>query len=288
MTALTLGSTILGEHLTAVRMHDGHRSTVVVRAHSAIRGDVIIKIHIDSERHERELAAYRAWVPTLGDHAPTLLGALTTPPTVCITAMPGVPLAHAALSGSEERQVYTEAGRLLALYHRAAPARIDYSRPVWLAQRGRHWLAAAGNLIDDHTKAQAHADIEALANLPVHTVVPCHLDFTPGNLLVSSAGTVSVIDFERSRYDIAARDLVRLASRVWPSRPDLEHAFLDGYGPLSELDRELIDRYAVIDRISAIAASAHRRGDTSAAPQQRSDGTAQEIDTLRPDEGRQR
>src|SRR5439155_24912796 len=81
--------------------------------------------------------------------------------------------------------------------------------------------------------------------------VPCHLDFPPRNLLRAPEGAVAVIDFEHARYDLAARDLVRLASRIWPNRPDLEDAFLATYGPLTELDRQVIEHCTHLDRLTA-------------------------------------
>lgn len=93
-----------------------------------------------------------------------------------------------------------------------------------------------------------NAGLAALGPLPA---VPCHLDYTPRNLLRANTGAVAVIDFEHARYDLAARDLVRLASRIWPDRPDLEVAFLAAYGPLSEVDRKVIEHGTHLDRLTA-------------------------------------
>lgn len=89
--------------------------------------------------------------------------------------------------------------------------------------------------------------------MPILT--PCHLDFMPRNLIRDADGTVRVIDFEHARYDLPARDLVRLATRIWPRRPDLQQAFCDTYGTLSELDWLIIDCCAVIDVASLAAGS---------------------------------
>lgn len=40
----------------------------------------------------------------------------------------------------------------------------------------------------------------------------------------------AVIDLEHARPDLPEIDLVRLASHLWPQRPDLRDAFLAGYG----------------------------------------------------------
>jgi hypothetical protein len=72
------------------------------------------------------------------------------------------------------------------------------------------------------------------------------------------SGTVRLIDYEHARYDLAARDLVRLATRVWPSRPDLKDAFVSSYGTLDDLDLEVIEHASYLDVLTATA-RAHGR-----------------------------
>jgi thiamine kinase-like enzyme len=62
--------------------------------------------------------------------------------------------------------------------------------------------------------------MRALRDLAPLPAMPCHLDFMPQNMIYSGDGILGLIDFEHSRYDLAARDLVRLATRIWPLRPD--------------------------------------------------------------------
>jgi len=59
---------------------------------------------------------------------------------------------------------------------------------------------------------------------------PVVCDIGCGRGTTTLQGTVHIIDFEHARYDLAARDLVRLADRIWRDRPDLEDAFLARYG----------------------------------------------------------
>jgi aminoglycoside phosphotransferase (APT) family kinase protein len=179
-----------------------------------------------------------------------LLATWPDPPTICVTALPGTTLAETSLAADQERSAYEHAGRLLAAYHAAAPVKIDPAHPSHLADRARHWIQATDHLLDDTSRAAAYAHAEAIARLPITALTPCHLDFTPGNILVSDHGRVGIIDFEHSHYDHPARDLVRMATRIWPTRPDLEVAFLAGYGELSQTDRELIRRYATTDKLS--------------------------------------
>jgi thiamine kinase-like enzyme len=80
-------------------------------------------------------------------------------------------------------------------------------------------LALAADLLDRRQQAQVRAHLHALADLGPLPTTSCHLDFTPGNLLRDDDGQVNLIDFEHARRDLPARDLVRLATRVWPARP---------------------------------------------------------------------
>ena len=61
------------------------------------------------------------------------------------------------------------------------------------------------------------------------TVVPTHGDWQPRNWLVHR-GEIRAIDFGRFDFRPAATDLCRLAVQQWRGRPELEQAFLDGYG----------------------------------------------------------
>ncbi len=62
-------------------------------------------------------------------------------------------------------------------------------------------------------------------------VVFRHGDYSPRNWLWSSdRSQLSLIDFEEAAHGAAIEDLVWLYGAIWPTRPDLAHAFLTGYG----------------------------------------------------------
>nr|WP_232848145.1 phosphotransferase [Occultella kanbiaonis] len=65
---------------------------------------------------------------------------------------------------------------------------------------------------------------------PPAVLVPTHGDWQPRNWLVDDEGCVRVIDLGRAAWRPALTDLGRLARQEWQGRPDLEAAFLDGYG----------------------------------------------------------
>jgi Ser/Thr protein kinase RdoA (MazF antagonist) len=190
-------------------------------------------------------------VPALSERAPRLLAEIDDPPAIIVTALPGTTVADLDLPPESEREVFGQAGELLSTWHSAAPARETPNMTAWLAARGEQWLALAKSILPAPKRADIHAHLRDLATLGPLPAVPCHLDFTPRNILHDARGTVRVIDFEHARYDLPARDLVRLASRIWPERPDLEDSFLTRYGILSELDRKVIEHCTHLDALTA-------------------------------------
>lgn len=236
-------------HAQPVTQHAGHDQTSVLRAATQV-GEIIIKIHRSRERHDRERDAYHRWVPALGEHAPRLLAEIDAPPAVIVTALAGSPVAELALSPEIERSVYGRAGALLAAWHGAEPPRDTPDITAWLASRGEQWLHLAEPILSAQKRSDIRAHLRDLASLGPLPAVPCHLDFTPRNLLYDARGMVGVIDFEHARYDLAARDLVRLSDRVWRARPDLEEAFLTRYGHLSDLDRQIIKHCTHLDTLT--------------------------------------
>jgi len=86
---------------------------------------------------------------------------------------------------------------------------------------------------------------------------PCRATSTSrhATLVRGDDGTMRLIDYEHARYDLAARDLVGLATRVWPRRPDLKESFLFfTYGELDDLD------LAVIEHVDALTARVRAAG----------------------------
>lgn len=244
-----------------VAVHQGHNGTVVLRAATAT-GEVIVKLHRGLDRHRQEVHAYRHWTPALRGRTPRLIASTENPPAIVITALPGRTLTEADLHPQRENEAYRQAGQLLRQLHSAAPSRTQPDMTAWLAERGEHWLAVGRTLISARRQAEIRAHLTALSDLEPIPAVPCHLDYTPRNLLVGPSGQLAVIDFEHARYDLAARDLVRLATRTWPSRPDLEHAFLDGYGLLSALDRQVIEHCSHLDALTSNVRAAGRVSQT--------------------------
>jgi Ser/Thr protein kinase RdoA (MazF antagonist) len=237
-------------HAEPIMQHAGNEQTTILRALTR-HGEVVVKHHRDRERHTRERDAYRHWAPALAERAPRLLTEIDDPPAIIVTALPGLPVAELTLPPEAEHDVFAQSGAILAAWHAAQPPRGTPNMTAWLADRGEQWLQLAEPILPAGERAEIRAHLHKLATLGPLPAVPCHLDFTPRNLVRAPDGAVGVIDFEHARYDLPARDLVRLASRTWPDRPDLEAAFLATYAPLSDLDRQVIEHCTYLDRLTA-------------------------------------
>lgn len=123
------------------------------------------------------------------------------------------------------------------------------------------WAATATGLLEPDELAFVRARAGDLATLDPPATVPCHMDYSPRNWLVSE-GKLYVIDFEWSRRDAWANDLMWLYFGPWRARPGLEEAFLDGYGrQISDTDREILLRCGAITAVWLVV-RAHEYGDS--------------------------
>jgi len=233
-----------------ITAHTALASGPVLRA-ATRHGPVIIKLHRTRERHDQEVHAYRHWTGVLGERAPRLLAEHPDPPMVILSALPGHPAAFLDLAPDQEHALHAQAGSLLRMLHLAEPCRPDTDIAAWLCERGERRLALAAAILPAAQRAQFRAHLRALAALGPLPTVPCHLDFTPRNLLRDEDGTVRLIDFEHARHDLAARDLVRFEDRIWKRRPELKAAFLDTYGQLSDVDHAIIEHATHLDHLTA-------------------------------------
>jgi Ser/Thr protein kinase RdoA (MazF antagonist) len=257
---------LLDTDAVPVTWHQGHAGTQVLRASTADHGEVIVKPHRSRQRHTQEVYAYQTWVPALGARAPRLLAITDDPSAIIITAVPGVPLNQRRLAPEAEQDAYRQAGRLLKTLHAAGPPRLEPDWTTWLAERAEYWIHQAGDRITPSCRAEVRAHMRALQDLAQLPAVPCHLDLMPRNMIHGDDGVVRLIDFEHSRYDLPARDLVRLATRVWPRHPDLRASFLNGYGQLGRVDHEVLEHYSYLDALTTLCANGVKRGDVQSAP----------------------
>ncbi|KOG47227.1 NUDIX hydrolase [Streptomyces virginiae] len=216
-----------------------------------------LKQHRGPVFHDREVAAYRAWVPVLGRGAPRLVAADPAVRAVVVTAVAGRSPRGMFLDAAAEVRLHRELGRLARALHRSAP-----ERPAGLATAAatvkRHLEEARPHLAAGDEELVLGL-VRTYEDLPRPVLVPTHGDLQYRNVLLAEDGEVTLFDFERSEYATATRDLVRL-SDTWTGRPDLRTAFLDGYGraltPAEELGQ---DCEAAFDAVSGIAYGARHQ-----------------------------
>ncbi|MFD0352060.1 phosphotransferase [Kitasatospora aburaviensis] len=96
---------------------DGSR---VWRAGGVRGGTWFVKVHQSDRFHDREVAAYRTWVPTLGGAVPRLVAADPGLRAIVVTAVPGRPLHGAVHPPEEQRRIFRAIGALAAAIHRCA------------------------------------------------------------------------------------------------------------------------------------------------------------------------
>lgn len=221
---------LLAEWLPGARIERDHswgqvQTTVLEVTHGGSR--FIVKAGGDSDHHiQRELRAHGNWLQpwTSIGRAPALAHG-SAPARLLVTRyLPGrlvLGSGHAAAPAT-----YRQAGRLLALLHAQKgmtsndyEGRENRKSLAWLS--GPHRIAPA-------TVEQLRAEIASWPTPPV-ALVPTHGDWQPRNWLVHD-DFVSVIDFGRAAVRPALTDFARLAVQEFRGNPDLEAAFIDGYG----------------------------------------------------------
>jgi hypothetical protein len=200
-------------------------TTVLEMTHAGSR--FIVKAGGDSDHHiEREIHAHLNWVGPWASRgrAPILAHGDALAKLIVTRCRPGE-----LVLGTEHADApstYAQAGELLALFHaQTVVTDDDYERRenekslAWLS--GPHRIAAS-------TVERLRAEIAAWPT-PAATLVPTHGDWQPRNWLVHN-DIVSVIDFGRAAMRPALTDFGRLAAQEFRRDPNLEAAFLDGYG----------------------------------------------------------
>ncbi len=213
-------------------------------------GTWYLKRHRGAKFHDREVAAYRSWVPALGARAPRLVAADTAARAVVVTALPGHPLRGMVLDAADEAHVQ-QAGRLVGVLHRSAPERSAAAATA--ADKIKRHLDGARPYLAAGDEDRVLALARAYADLPKPMLVPTHGDLQYRNVLLDGDGEPLLFDFERSEYNTATRDMVRL-SDTWTGRPDLRAAFLDGYGrALTPAEELRLDCESAFDAVSGIA-----------------------------------
>lgn len=210
-----------------VRDHSwGLVGTVVLElCHNDVR--YIAKAGDEKDSHlARELRAHRDWLRpwTSRGLAPELVYADSDAKLLVTRYLPGELVQGSDNEGAPE--TYLQAGRLLAQLHEQLSVEDDEFE-AREKEKALGWLNKPHRIAPDVT-ARLRERVESWPT-PTSTLVPTHGDWQPRNWLVHE-GTVSVIDFGRADLRPALTDFARLASQQFRTDPQLEAAFLNGYG----------------------------------------------------------
>jgi aminoglycoside/choline kinase family phosphotransferase len=216
----------------------------------------ILKAGGETDSHvAREIRAHRHWLApwTRRGRAPALEHGDTAAKLLVTRYLPGELVLG---SGYADRpSTYRQAGELLAVFH-AQYTVADDDHEVRENAKALAWLEQP-HRIEPATVQRLRAEIEGWPTPPV-TLVPTHGDWQPRNWLVHH-DVVSVIDFGRAALRPAMSDFARLAVEEFRRDPDLEVAFLEGYGT-DPREADAWHRNQVREAIGT-AAWAHRIGD---------------------------
>lgn len=224
----------------------------VWRATGRSGGTWYVKIHQRDRFHGREVTAYRSWTHALGWHAPRLVAADASLRAIVVTALPGRGLHGAVLTPAAEVRVHHGLGELAAAFHNSAPPHTPPADRTSPAGKLERHLSVARPYLNDGDEELLRALASRHAALPPIVEVPTLGDLQLRNVLLADDGTLGLFDFERAEYAPAVRDLVRLSDQ-WHGRPDLEEAFLNGYGRTLTADEvELWECETGLDALSGI------------------------------------
>ncbi|MFE4869514.1 aminoglycoside phosphotransferase family protein [Streptomyces sp. NPDC056682] len=201
------------------------------------------------------------WPAVLGPgRAPLLAAHDPAAQALVVTAVPGRPVREQRLGAEQEREVYRQAGQLLARLNTAPfNDRVPERSAGWEVTVER--MLAAARLYASPEDLAMVRDLtrEQPAALPA---VVSHGDFMPRNWLWDPAEQcLRIIDFERSGIEPSAhRDLPRLHYRLLHDRPDLKAAFYSGLGRTpNDAERHACAAYGALDAVSALRYGLEKR-----------------------------
>ncbi|WP_245735978.1 aminoglycoside phosphotransferase family protein [Pedococcus cremeus] len=204
----------------------GLTDTVVLHARTGAR-EVVVKAAGPGNHHiGREIAAHRQWVAALSGRgrAPRLLWTDQAANLLVTEHLDGELVLGTRAEG--DPSTYAQAGELLAVLH-AQASHIDEDYERQQNARTLQWLDGP-HRIDGATEVELRAHV---ADFPCQAtvLVPTHGDWQPRNWL-RHGDDVRVIDFGRADWRPAHTYFARLAAQQFRGRPDLEAAFVHGYG----------------------------------------------------------
>lgn len=210
-----------------------------------------LKVHQNGKFHQREVGAYRTWVPALGsDHVPQLVAADPDQLAAVVTSCAGFNLHGADLAEPTWEAAYRQLGRLLRTLHYCEPPMMAQAIGG-LAKLERH-LAAADGLVEEGEEELIRRLAQRLTTLPPIPHGPRHGDVQPRNLLLDETLVLALIDWERAEVGPLVSDFIRI-SDTWANAPGRQAAMFRGYGrSLSPDEAQALQGLSALDALSGI------------------------------------
>ncbi|WP_182523344.1 phosphotransferase family protein [Nocardioides dongkuii] len=214
---------------TVERDHSwGLVGTTVLELRGPDGASYVVKAGDAGDHHiAREHAAHRQWLEpwTSIGRAPRLVHGDVEARLLVTEYLPGELVEGTAHEWDPD--TYRQAGGLLVRLHGQSAVLDDGEFERRQKEETLAWLGRPHRIAAE-TAAVLTEEVETWPS-PRSVVVPTHGDWQPRNWLVHE-GHVGVIDFGRADVRPAYTDLGRLAAQQFRTRPELEEAFLDGYG----------------------------------------------------------
>jgi tRNA A-37 threonylcarbamoyl transferase component Bud32 len=192
-------------------------------------GEHIVKASESSHHIQREINAHRTVLSTLDEVPVPRLQFADADAGVLVTEyLPGRLLLGAP--EQDHADAFEQAGRILARLQLPGSLSAEYMDDV--AAQAIDLVQRAEEILDERSRRMLQERVAAVPRHPVRLHFT-HGDYQPRNWLVHE-GRIAVIDFGRGAQRSWVSDLVRLRSKDFHGRPELEAAFMRGMG--RELD----------------------------------------------------
>jgi hypothetical protein len=167
---------VLGPYETVGDLTSEHQASYVGELRDAEGRRWFVKRHQDRDRYEAEVAAYRRWVPALGERAPRLHAHEDDLRTVILSAVPGEPATRPAGDTGTPigvgPEVQHDAGVRLRLLHDAGAALAGDDFGAAKIDEFEHWARRAAGLLAPRETGFAREAVSALAALDSPRLVP--------------------------------------------------------------------------------------------------------------------
>ncbi|HJX78158.1 phosphotransferase [Glutamicibacter sp.] len=204
----------------------GLTDTKVLQLRSSGRQYILKTAGPRNHHMQREFAAHARFTRPLVERGITAHARFADEPLrlLVMDYLPGYLCDHSPAALDPE--IHVQAGHALRLFHEQSSYNDENYEEIFI-RKCRSWLAD-DHRIDQRLAARASTALREYRTGPA-LLVPTHGDWQPRNWIING-DSLHVIDFGRFDFRPASSDLNRLAVQQFKDAPELESAFLEGYG----------------------------------------------------------